>query len=376
MQRRFDAILPELAGPLGTPEAPVSVLLGVSGGMDSMAMASLFLRSGTPFGIAHCNFRLRGEDSEADASLVRSWAMDKGIACHTAAFDTEDYARTKGISIEMAARELRYRFFAEVARESGYGAVAVAHHADDNAETLLLNLLRGTGVKGLCGMKASGYLPLPDVRIPLLRPLLSFTREEIARYIEEEGIPYREDRTNGENTNKRNIIRNRVFPIFKEINPSFLRTLTRDMARFEAAEEILEEWTREHPEEAVPPVTEPIRYKVVEEPWDGTECVIQPSGILILDADRVHGELAERGWEPGDWIRPLGMRGRKKLQDWFTDHHVPVPAKKAAVLFYDTAAEDSRHILAIAGGCIDDSVKVTASTRRIWRIAPAMDPEV
>ena len=170
MQRRFDAILPELAGPLGTPEAPVSVLLGVSGGMDSMAMASLFLRSGTPFGIAHCNFRLRGEDSEADASLVRSWAMDKGIACHTAAFDTEEYARTKGISIEMAARELRYRFFAEVARESGYGAVAVAHHTDDNAETLLLNLLRGTGVKGLCGMKASGYLPLPDVRIPLLRP--------------------------------------------------------------------------------------------------------------------------------------------------------------------------------------------------------------
>ena len=131
MQRRFDAILPELAGPLGTPEAPVSVLLGVSGGMDSMAMASLFLRSGTPFGIAHCNFRLRGEDSEADASLVRSWAMDKGIACHTAAFDTEEYARTKGISIEMAARELRYRFFAEVARESGYGAVAVRHPAAD-----------------------------------------------------------------------------------------------------------------------------------------------------------------------------------------------------------------------------------------------------
>ncbi len=335
-----------------------------------MSMAELFFRSGVPFGIAHCNFRLRGEDSDGDEAFVRDWAIERGIPFHQAIFDTEEYAAGKGISIEMAARELRYRFFAETAAENGYGAVAVAHQADDNAETLILNLLRGTGVKGLCGMKASGFLPLPDVRIPLLRPLLGFTREEIARYAEEKSIPFREDRTNRENVFKRNLIRNRIFPLFREINPSFIRTLGRDMARFEAAQQILDVWTAEHPEAPSPPVSEPVRYRVTEECWDGNESPVQPAGILILDADKVHGELCERSWEPGDWIRPLGMRGKKKLQDWFTDHHVPVPGKKTSVLFYDSAADDSRHIIAIAGGCIDDSVKVTASTRRIWRIVP------
>lgn len=370
MERRFSAILSELLRPLRTSEAPISVLLGVSGGMDSMSMAELFFRSGAPFGIAHCNFRLRGEDSDGDEAFVRDWAIERGIPFHQATFDTEEYASGKGISIEMAARELRYRFFAETAAENGYGAVAVAHQADDNAETLILNLLRGTGVKGLCGMKASGFLPLPDVRIPLLRPLLGFTREEIARYAEEKSLPFREDRTNRENVFKRNLIRNRIFPLFREINPSFIRTLGRDMARFEAAQQILDVWTAEHPEAPAPPVSEPVRYRVTEECWDGSESPVQPAGILILDADQVHGELCERSWEPGDWIRPLGMRGKKKLQDWFTDHHVPVPGKKTSVLFYDSAADDSRHIIAIAGGCIDDSVKVTASTRRIWRIAP------
>ena len=371
MQRRFDAMLPELLGSLGIPEAPVSVLLGVSGGMDSMALASLFHRSGCPFGVAHCNFRLRGEESDADAALVRAWALDKGIPCYEAAFDTDDYAREKGISLEMAARELRYRFFAETALENGYAAVAVAHQADDNAETLLLNLLRGTGIKGLCGMKASGFLPLPNVRIPLLRPLLPFTREEIARFVREEGIPYREDRTNGDDTFKRNRIRNRVFPIFKEIKPSFIRTLNRDMARFQAAGEILEAWREEHSEAVADPVPEPVRYRLSEEPWDGTESVIQPAGTLILDADRIRGDLAERSWEPGDWIRPLGMRGRKKLQDWFTDHHIPADEKPFIKLY--KKADDPHHVLAIAGWCIDHSVRVTGTTRRILRISVKND---
>ena len=167
-------------------------LLGVSGGIDSMCLAETYLGNGRPFGIAHCNFRLRGEESDGDEAFVREWAEAHGIPFHVARFDTRTYAAEHGISIEMAARELRYRFFAETAAAHGYDAVAVAHNANDNAETLLLNLLRGTGLRGACGMKAVSTLPVPDCSIPLLRPLLGLTRDEITARMA--GLPYREDR--------------------------------------------------------------------------------------------------------------------------------------------------------------------------------------
>ena len=137
------------------------VLVAVSGGRDSMVLAEKVRREGGPFAIAHCNFRLRGADSDADEALVRDWAAQHGVPCHVQAFDTEAYAEQEGISIEMAARKLRYRWFGQLCREHGYEAVLTAHHAGDNAETFFLNLLRGTGVKGLCGMAEEGFLPDP-----------------------------------------------------------------------------------------------------------------------------------------------------------------------------------------------------------------------
>ncbi len=343
------------------------LLVAVSGGIDSMCLAEKVRLEGGPFAIAHCNFTLRGEESDADEALVRAWAARYGLPCHVRRFDTEAYARDKGISIEMAARQLRYRWFGELCLEHGYEAVAVAHNANDNAETLLLNLLRGTGLRGLLGMQARGTIPDPAyAQIPLLRPLLGMTREAIEAYAREHGLQWREDSSNARNSYKRNKLRNQVFPLFREINPSFIQTLNRDMERF--ARE-LQGPAPDAPGEALP-YPRICSYRCTEEPWDGTAPLRQPAGMLILDADKA-GTLQEGFWESGDWIRPLGAPGRKKMQDWFTDHHIPAREKGFVPLL--KSSRDGHHVLAVVGHCIDESVKVDKSTRRIIRISAKND---
>lgn len=343
------------------------VLAGVSGGMDSMYLAHRLLQEGVRFAVASCNFRLRGEESDGDFALVRDWADAHGIPFYGASFDTAAYSEERGISLEMAARELRYRFFGETARREGFASVAVAHNANDNAETLLLNLVRGTGLKGACGMRENAFLPLPEYAdIPLVRPLLNLERADIEAAVRAEGIPYREDSTNALPLYKRNKIRNQVMPLLRELNPSVVKTLNEDMTRFADA------WARLPEAEEAPAPQEtaeelpPLRCLVNLEDWDGSESPVQPEGTLVLDADTFPGVPILRGWKPGDWIRPLGLHGRKKLQDWFSDRHYTPAMKRQAVLVQDPA--DPSHILAIAGKCIDEHVKVTARTRHIWRI--------
>ena len=219
------------------------LLLAVSGGIDSMYMAEKYSRTARPsdLAVAHCNFCLRGEESDGDEESVRSWCTGHGVRLFVRRFDTTGYASEHGISIEMAARDLRYAWFAQLCREEGFDAVAVAHNANDNAETLMLNLLRGTGGRGLRGMRAEGVVPgAPDVK--LLRPLLETSREEIVRFMTGEGLSWREDRTNADSLYKRNKIRNDVFPLFKEINPSFLRTFSREMKHFSQENDIAERY--------------------------------------------------------------------------------------------------------------------------------------
>ena len=381
------------------------LLVAVSGGIDSMCLMEKVRQEGGPFAVAHCNFGLRGAESDADEAFVREQAARYRIPCHVKRFDTEAFASAEGISIEMAARRLRYHWFGQLCREHGYEAVAVAHNANDNAETLILNLLRGTGLRGITGMKAEGFLPDPDFGdIPLRRPLLSMTREEIEAFAREKGLSWREDSTNALNGYKRNKIRNLVFPIFATINPSFVQTLNRDMDRFAAELNlILKNDPKQGREEAhtskpfvasllVPPVTScppgtscgplPLtrprvamgleacassrEYVITVEEWDGTEAVKQPEGVLILDAEKV-GAYVEGAWESGDWIKPLGAPGRKKLQDWFTDHHIPADEKPFVPLL--KSAAEPHHVLAVIPCCIDHSVRVTATTRRILRIS-------
>lgn len=190
---------------------------------------------GARFAVAHCNFSLRGEESDGDEAFVRTWCDKRDIPCHVRRFDTRGYAAEHGQSIEMAARDLRYAWFDELCREHGYEAVAVAHNADDNAETLILNLLRGTGTRGLRGM---------GDRDRIVRPLLGTTREEIRIWMTDHGCSWREDSTNADNTPKRNRIRNEVFPVFARINPSFIRTLGDDMRRIARVDDIADAWFR------------------------------------------------------------------------------------------------------------------------------------
>ena len=250
MTGRFTQVMENMRGLIRSESwsASSGFLLAVSGGMDSMCMADLFLSVYGPesFAVAHCNFHLRGEESDGDEASVRNWAESNGVRFHHVDFSTSDYAASKGISIEMAARELRYGWFADLCDEFGYGAVVVAHNANDNAETLMLNLLRGTGLKGMSGMSDVSENP-----VYILRPLLGFTRKQIEGYVFANKVPYRDDSTNASSDYKRNRIRNEVFPIFEKVNPSFVRSLNREMGYFTEASEIVDDWCRSQISEVV-----------------------------------------------------------------------------------------------------------------------------
>ena len=200
------------------------VLVCVSGGADSVALLDVLQRGGFECVVAHCNFHLRGEESNRDEEFVRREARGerreakgerreakgneaKVIVKH---FNTEEYAQAKGISIEMAARELRYQWFAEVAETEGCKAIAVAHHQHDQAETVLLNLRRGTGIRGLCGMRAKSANPYGGT-MPVIRPLLCTTRDYIEHYLRDiRHLAWVDDSTNSDVRIKRNAVREQI----------------------------------------------------------------------------------------------------------------------------------------------------------------------
>lgn len=198
-------------------------LLAVSGGKDSTALAHLFHYHQLNFEIAHCNFHLRDEASDQDEQFVRALADQLGKRLHVKNFDTLAVQKDSGKSVEMVARELRYEWFQTLCPEADY--VVTAHHADDNAETLLLNLTRGTGLKGMTG------IPAHNGRI--LRPLLPFTSEEILQYLSENHIPFRTDQTNFSTQYHRNKIRHEVMPVLRELNPEIIHTLCQNIAVFQ-----------------------------------------------------------------------------------------------------------------------------------------------
>lgn len=210
------------------------VLVAVSGGIDSMVMARLFLELGTDIGIAHCNFCLRGQESDMDEEHVSQFAHKHDIPFYTIRFETKKIASERKISVQMAARDLRYEWFEKIKRAEGYNCIAIAHNLNDNIETLLINLTRGTGLAGMTGIKVSGN--------GIIRPLLFATREMIDKYCHENKILYREDRSNAETTYTRNKIRHLVIPVLKEINPSIEQTLNDTADRFSEFNDILSDY--------------------------------------------------------------------------------------------------------------------------------------
>ena len=196
----------------GLLEEGAHVIAGVSGGADSTALLKVLLELGYPCIAVHCNFHLRGAESDRDQKFVEDLCRNLGVELVICNYDTASYAKQKGISIEMAARELRYADFERIMQEREASAVCIAHHRDDSVETLLLNLIRGTGLRGLTGIKPkNGHI---------IRPLLCVSRQEIEEYLKDIGQPYITDSTNLETDYTRNKIRLELLPLMRSINPS------------------------------------------------------------------------------------------------------------------------------------------------------------
>ena len=450
-QEKFDSVLS------GQVSAGENVLVAVSGGADSICMAELFLRSSLhpSFSVAHCNFHLRGEESDADEEFVRNWCREHSVDFTCTGFDTLAYASAHGLSVEMAARELRYDWFASVCAERNFSAVAVAHNSNDNAETLVLNLLRGTGLKGLRGMDSSGVVPgHPGVR--LLRPMLEFSRDEILGFLQDIGTSHREDRSNSDPAIKRNLIRNGIFPLFAKVNPSAVKTLNREAGLFRQACSIVDDYigsvtpsvlrdpgegvllkvdakalmALEHSCYVLYRLLEPYAFPsgtassvieslgretssgktfhaprhmlvtssdsilVVEKgeslsessdtlvvtgpgTYDFDSCrftvevternlsmsLAQPRGTLAVDASAIPFPFVARHWREGDWMRPLGLHGRKKLSDMFTDLHFSAVDKAHALVFAPDG--ETSHVLALSGLRIDESIRVTDKCSKV-----------
>jgi len=207
-----------------------AILLGVSGGLDSMVMTDLFDKAGYNVGIAHCNFSLRGNESDDDEQVVKIYAAGKKIPFYSKRFETKKYAAANGTSIQMAARDLRLNWFNEIANREGYKYIATAHHLDDQIETFFINLLRGTGIAGL-----HGILPKSG---KLIHPLMFAGRKEISQYAEKHNLKYREDSSNSKTEYIRNKIRHKVIPELEKIKPGFSNILSTNIFQIRSVENI------------------------------------------------------------------------------------------------------------------------------------------
>lgn len=373
------------------------VLVGLSGGADSVALLGLLVRLGYPCIAAHCNFHLRGEESLRDERFAEDFAVHVlGVPFYKTDFDTTGYAAERHLSIEMAARELRYEWFERMRLELGAQAIAVAHHRDDSVETLLMNLVRGSGIRGLTGIRPkNGFV---------VRPLLAVSRQELLQWLAEQSYTYVTDSTNLSDVYTRNFIRLKVLPLLEEINPSVKSSIARTAEHLSAAEAIYLETIRKARQEIVTsdhrlsipalmryPAPETILYELLK-PYGFTRLVadevflslskesgklfyapdyrlvkdreyllvvprdqegkpttytleaeegvwhepielscrkiVLSSGFRLekdkrtayLDYDKLRFPLVLRTWQEGDWFVPFGMKGRKKLSDYFSDH--------------------------------------------------------
>ncbi len=211
-------------------------LLAVSGGIDSMVLADLFLKSNLNFAIVHCNFKLRNTESDADQNLVKEYALKNSIAFYTTSFDTSAFAKDFKLSTQLAARKLRYDYFYEIIQKENFDFVATGHHLDDSIETFFINLSRETGIDGLTG------IPLQNDKI--IRPLLHFSRNEIENYAKENNLEWREDASNATDYYLRNKIRHHLTPILREINPSFSNSFQQTLENLQQAKSLIDDASR------------------------------------------------------------------------------------------------------------------------------------
>ena len=403
-------------------------IVALSGGADSVALLLLLDEMGYNIHAAHCNFHLRGEESDRDELFCESLCQQKSIPFHRIHFDTLTYAETHKVSVEMAARELRYHYFEELRSDIGATGVCVAHHQDDSVETVLLNLIRGTGLRGLTGIQCrNGHI---------LRPLLCVSRKEIESYLQTKDQSYVIDSTNLEDDMLRNKVRLRVIPLLQELNPAVTENILRtsenlteaqgildsivslyknsksldlnELKKYGSSEYILFEWLKDYGfngvqvKEAMGAETGSIftssqgydllvdRGRFVVEPTlkslkplsipeEGTYVLDEETKISVkkvpvwvsreervatLDASKVHFPLTVRRVEKGDKMVPYGMRGHRLLSDIMTDRKMTLFEKRRQIVVVD--AKDI--IVWLAGIRISDLCQIDDTTTEVVEI--------
>lgn len=413
------------------------VLVAVSGGADSVALASLFHLIQQPIIIAHCNFQLRGEESDKDEQFVRELATKLHTPIHVIAFNTTEVAQERGISIEMAARELRYNWFREIMELENAHYLATGHHKNDSVETFFLNLNRGTGIRGLMGISENNN--------NIIRPLLAFSRKEVENYLAEQNLSYRTDESNFENIYLRNKFRNQVIPTLEEINPDFNHKVVQAMESLKMVYQSLQLRVQDIENQIVVndgnrvlisqklinnlPDKELMLYEILskygfnkaqsdeilshnstisgQQFFSPTHRLIKDRQNLILlqnteldsqnhyidfnqkeithpihltlkiidttnfklnieksvaslDANLIEFPLALRHWQQGDTFKPLGMKGFKKLSDYFIDEKFSQDQKEECWLLL--SGDD---IIWVVGHRIDDRFKITPKTTQV-----------
>lgn len=414
------------------------IIVGVSGGSDSVALLHILHDLNYECIVAHCNFHLRGDESFRDEYFVEKLAKKLNLKYLVTHFDTKKYVEDAGMSVEMAARELRYAWFEKIRKENKAEAIAVAHHQDDSIETVLLNLIRGTGIRGLSGM-----LPKNG---KVVRPLLAIYHEDVLNYLKEKSIDFVEDSTNAEDIFIRNKIRLKIIPLMETINPSVKQAISRSANNLHKAEKIylnyIEEakikvltdnnisipelLKQEEPQtilfeilspfgftpstiddifnsikrqsgktfysnnyrlikdretfiiEEIPllpsnkiyiitendsKITAPIKLEISSITKGSDFNIEKNKAILYIDKDKVNFPLIIRKWAHGDWFKPLGLRGTKKVSDYFTDRKFSLIDKENTWLL--CSGED---IVWIIGERTDDRFKVTKRTSEVLKI--------
>ena len=405
------------------------VLVALSGGADSVALLRILLETNYHCEAAHCNFHLRGEESERDALFVQQLCLKHNIPLHTADFNTTLYATEKHISIEMAARELRYEWFEKIRIECQADVIAVAHHKDDSVETLLLNLIRGTGITGLLGIRSrNGFI---------VRPLLCITRQEVINYLRNIDQDYVTDSSNLTDEYTRNKIRLSLIPLMQEINPSvkdniistsnylnevaaiYNKGIEEAQTRISASEGIqisalLNEVSPEavlfeilHPLgfnsaqikdifnalpgqpgkqffstewrvikdrdylliETIRTESEYLPFQLIKEEIEYTPEFNIPRGkeFACFDADKLNQNITCRKWQTGDSFVPFGMKGKKKVSDYLTDKKFSISQKERQWVLCC-----GQHIAWLIGERTDDRFRIDETTQRviIYKISP------
>ncbi|GAB6012621.1 tRNA lysidine(34) synthetase TilS [Viscerimonas tarda] len=422
------------------------VIIGVSGGGDSMALLHILNALGYKCIVAHCNFHLRGEESDRDETFVRSYCAENSFEFHSVSFDTYACMKEKAVSLEMAARELRYNWFEEISQKHGVSKIAVAHHLDDSVETFLINLVRGTGIKGLTGISPENG--------KIIRPLLCLTRSELLDYLSENSLSFVEDSSNAEDVYLRNKIRLNIIPLLKEINPSINRTINQTSLHLQAIDaiyrqhisEIIDKVFRnneidiqllmesENPESVLFEILHPYSFNaatignvlqsanglsgkvffadnyrlvkdrnkfILEEKAgkkagyfyidEDTTTINTPVKLVIeqrkkekdfrpeknsnkiaVDKSTLTFPLHIRKWKQGDRFIPFGMKGSKKLSDYFSDHKFSLIDKENTWLLCN--ADDS--IIWIIGERADERFKVSGSSVDILEIEVNVNNEI